>query len=102
MLERAVINTGPLVALALLDKLDLLPAMFAECWVPQAVFNEVAVAGIGKLEKYQTGELSVEEACRRLDLNMWDFLLLLKKRNMALNVNLEDWLNSVQIRGSGL
>jgi len=48
MLERAVINTGPLVALALLDKLDLLPAMFAECWVPQAVFNEVAVAGIGK------------------------------------------------------
>jgi predicted nucleic acid-binding protein len=48
MLERAVINAGPLVALALLDKLDLLPAMFAECWVPQAVFNEVAVAGIGK------------------------------------------------------
>jgi len=49
------------------------------------------------LEKYQTGELSVEEACRRLDLNMWDFLLLLKKRNMALNVNLEDWLNSVEL-----
>ena len=49
------------------------------------------------LAKYQNGDLSVEEACRLLDLNMWDFLLLLKKRNMALNVNLEDWLNSVEL-----
>lgn len=48
MFDRAVINAGPLVALSLLDKLDLLPALFAEIWVPQAVFNEVAVAGIGK------------------------------------------------------
>ena len=49
------------------------------------------------LAKYQTGDLSVEETCRLLDLNMWDFLLLLKKRNMALNVNLEDWLNSATL-----
>ena len=49
------------------------------------------------LAKYQTGDLSVEEACRMLGLNTWDFLLLLKKRNMALNVNLEDWLNSVEL-----
>jgi predicted HTH domain antitoxin len=49
------------------------------------------------LAKYQAGDLSVEEACRMLGLNMWDFLLLLKKRNMALNVNLEDWLNSVEL-----
>jgi predicted nucleic acid-binding protein len=48
MFERAVVNAGPLVALSLLDQLDLLPALFAECWVPQAVFDEVAVAGIGK------------------------------------------------------
>lgn len=48
MLDRAVINAGPLVALALLDKLDLLPALFTEVWVPQAVFNEVVVAGIGR------------------------------------------------------
>jgi predicted HTH domain antitoxin len=50
------------------------------------------------LAKYQTGDLSVEEACRLLDLSNWDFLLLLKKRNMALNVNLEDWLNSVELK----
>lgn len=48
MLDRAVINAGPLVALSLLDQLDLLRALFAECWVPQVVFNEVAVAGTGK------------------------------------------------------
>jgi len=48
MLDRAVINAGPLVALSLLDQLNLLPALFNECWVPQTVFNEVAVAGIGK------------------------------------------------------
>lgn len=48
MFDRAVVNAGPLVALSLLDQLDLLPALFAECWVPQAVFNEVAVEGIGK------------------------------------------------------
>ena len=48
MLDRAVINAGPLVALSLLDQLDLLPALYSECWVPQTVFNEVTVAGIGK------------------------------------------------------
>lgn len=48
MIERAVINAGPLVALSLLGQLELLPALFSEVWVPQTVFNEVAVAGIGK------------------------------------------------------
>jgi len=48
MLDRAVVNSGPLIALSLLDQLDLLPALFAECWVPQTVYNEVVVAGIGK------------------------------------------------------
>jgi predicted nucleic acid-binding protein len=46
MFDRTVVNAGPLVALALLDLLDLLPALFPECWVPKAVFNEVAVAGM--------------------------------------------------------
>ena len=48
MFDRAVVNAGPLVALSLLGELELLPALFGECWVPQAVYNEVAVAGIGK------------------------------------------------------
>ncbi len=45
MLDRAVVNSGPLIALSLLDQLGLLPALFVECWIPQTVFNEVAVAG---------------------------------------------------------
>ena len=48
MIDRAVVNAGPLVALSLIGQLDLLPILFAECWVPQTVFNEVAVSGIGK------------------------------------------------------
>ena len=48
MIERAVVNSGPLVALSIIGQLDLLPALYAECWVPQTVFNEVAVAGVGK------------------------------------------------------
>lgn len=48
MIERAVVNSGPLVALSITGQLDLLPALYAECWAPQTVFNEVAVAGICK------------------------------------------------------
>ena len=49
------------------------------------------------LAKYQAGDLSAEEVCRLLNLNMWDFLILLKKRNISLNVNMEDWLNSATL-----
>jgi predicted nucleic acid-binding protein len=48
MFDRAIVNSGPLVALSLIGRLDLLSALFAECWIPEGVFNEVAVAGIGK------------------------------------------------------
>jgi predicted nucleic acid-binding protein len=42
------INAGPLVALSLAEHLDLLPALFAEFWIPGVVFHEVAVAGLGR------------------------------------------------------
>ena len=48
MLERAVINAGPLVGLALAGRLDLLPALFSEFWIPEIVFHEVATAGLGQ------------------------------------------------------
>lgn len=44
----AVINSGPLVALALAGRLDLLPALFDEFWIPDLVFQEVSIAGIGR------------------------------------------------------
>ena len=48
MIERAVINSGPLVALSLAGQLDLLPRLFNEFWIPEAVYHEVAVAGLGR------------------------------------------------------
>jgi predicted nucleic acid-binding protein len=46
--ERAVINSGPLVALSLAGRLDLLPALFGEFWIPDLVYQEVVVAGLGR------------------------------------------------------
>lgn len=48
MIERAVINAGPLVALSLLEKLDVLPALFGEFWIPAPVYAEVVTAGLGR------------------------------------------------------
>ncbi|MBP9147189.1 MAG: hypothetical protein KBG00_00280 [Rhodoferax sp.] len=39
MIERAVINAEPLVALSLLGQFDLLPALFSEVWVTQRVLR---------------------------------------------------------------
>jgi len=47
MHERAVANAGPLVALSLLGRLDLLPSIFREVWIPEAVQKEV-LAGLGR------------------------------------------------------
>lgn len=46
--DRAVINAGPLVALSLVGKLELLPTLFQEFWIPETVFREVAAAGLGR------------------------------------------------------
>lgn len=48
MINRAVINSGPLVALSLVGRLDLLPMLFSEFWIPDVVYQEVAVAGLGR------------------------------------------------------
>ncbi|MBF0612833.1 MAG: DUF3368 domain-containing protein [Magnetococcales bacterium] len=48
MLDRAVINAGPLLALSLAGRLDLLPVLFREFWIPDAVYREVTVAGFGR------------------------------------------------------
>ena len=48
MIDRAVINAGPLVALSLLERLDVLPALFREFWIPAPVYAEVVTAGLGR------------------------------------------------------
>ena len=49
------------------------------------------------LQKYFKGELNFVEVCRELRWNPWELLGHLKTRNMHLNVNLEDWLDSAQM-----
>lgn len=36
------------MALSLIGKLDLLPMLFREFWIPDAVYREVTVAGLGR------------------------------------------------------
>jgi predicted nucleic acid-binding protein len=45
---RVVANATPLIALGLLDRLELLRQMFDEILVPTTVYEEVAVAGAGR------------------------------------------------------
>ncbi len=45
---KAIVNATPLIALGLLDRLPLLPQLFSEIIVPQAVYQEVVVGGTGK------------------------------------------------------
>ncbi len=49
------------------------------------------------LQMYQTGKLTLPEVCKRLNITTWDFLELLKRRGINLNVSLEDWLDSGEI-----
>ena len=49
------------------------------------------------LLRYLNGELSVGEVCNMLNKSPWDFFDLLKKKNINLNVELEDWLDSASI-----
>jgi predicted nucleic acid-binding protein len=45
---RVVVNATPLIALALLDRLELLREMFDEILVPATVYEEVVVKGAGR------------------------------------------------------
>lgn len=49
------------------------------------------------LQLYQSGKLSLLEACKKLNITNWDFFDLLKKRGVNLNVSLEDWLDSEEL-----
>jgi len=50
--------------------------------------------------KYAAGDLSLMEICHALRMNSWQFLEELKARNLYLNVRLEDFLDSAELRAS--
>ena len=49
------------------------------------------------LLKYVQKELSQMEVCKELNWTPWEFLAQLKKRNLHLNVDLEDWLDAAEL-----
>lgn len=48
-MTRIVCNTGPLIALGLLNRLDLLKSLFSEVLIPEAVQLEIEQGGAGRL-----------------------------------------------------
>ena len=44
-----IINATPLIALAILDRLDILRQMFTEVIVPTAVYEEIVTQGAGRI-----------------------------------------------------
>jgi predicted nucleic acid-binding protein len=85
-----VCNAGPLISLARIDRLDLLPALFGEIIVPPAVYREVtsddslagardlANAGWLKLGKGQD-QRSVERLLSSLDAGEAEVLILARE-----------------------
>jgi metal-responsive CopG/Arc/MetJ family transcriptional regulator len=49
------------------------------------------------LQKYARGYLSQMEVCKALNWSPWEFLSQLKSKNLHLNVELEDFLNSSEL-----
>lgn len=49
------------------------------------------------LKRYAKRELSMEEACLRLGINLWDFFDLLKSYQAYLNLDLEDLLSASRL-----
>lgn len=51
-----VSNAGPLIALAKIERFELLRELFGKLYIPQAVYDEVVVMGAGKAGANETGQ----------------------------------------------
>lgn len=45
---KVIINSSPLISLALVGQLELLPKLYSEVIVPKSVYNEVVTKGKGR------------------------------------------------------
>lgn len=43
---------------------------------------------------YRDGKLTMSEGAKRLGMDVWAFLDLLRRRGESLNVSIEDWMDS--------
>lgn len=49
------------------------------------------------LDRYERRELSLGEACQKLDIDAWSFLQMLKDSNRNVSVTLEDMLDATPL-----
>jgi predicted nucleic acid-binding protein len=89
---RVVVNATPLIALALLDRLELLRQMFDEILLPAAVYDEVVVKGAGRPGADAVGQAdwlqvvspqatsTIEPMLLGLDAGEMDVLLLAREQ----------------------
>jgi metal-responsive CopG/Arc/MetJ family transcriptional regulator len=49
------------------------------------------------LDRYESGKLSLGEACQKLNVDAWSFLQMLKDSNRNVSVSLEDMLDSASL-----
>ena|SRR5579862_7649920 len=71
-----VADSGPLIALALIEHLDLLQQLFGNILVPQAVFREVVLEGVGRPGAH---EIATAQWVARVDLQPPPDRLLLEE-----------------------
>jgi len=79
-------DSSALIALAVVDKLELLEKLYKECYVPQAVYDEVTKLGLG------IGELEAITLYKQLDA---DILLIDDERAKKYAI-----INDVKVIGS--
>ena len=73
-------DTSPIINLAMINRLDLLPQLFGEVIIPQSVYEEITIKGKG-----EPGEVEIKNA---------DWIKVIKCKNLELVSELEQILNS--------
>lgn len=59
-------DASPLIGLSIIDKLDWLPVMFGEVWIPAEVINEILP------DRDAPGETAIRETIERGWIKVWD------------------------------
>jgi hypothetical protein len=71
-----VSDTSPIVNLAAIGQLDILPALFGKVYIPAAVYAEIVIKGAGQPGAYEIQHVSWVEVCNCANTNLLQELLL--------------------------